>query len=449
MRRREFLELLGVATGWHFAARDIAMSAGQGDKMSERDGLIYALGNRGLWSTPTGADPTGETDNTDLLQAWIDAGIANGNPMFLPYGMYKISNELLADLSSSRDNPFYLHGIPGQSWLMPTAHGFNGLRVRGRGGNVYPHGELAGISVWGPNTKVNFADGCAGIVLDNYPMFIQRDLTVAKKLIGFDYINNCYDNAAYNLTVPRASPCHLGINIRNGPQSGSDMTWYNTQIQGTGHAINIQGGGGGYSFFGGQIGTASYTRDDGMGVIQLGWDYMGEVAHGGLPGVSFYRMTMEGINNRWAIRSYGDVQAIFNQCSYYSSNYTPETTAIGLLKATNAGSSMFTFNQCAHAGHWACALESMVEISGSSTGNNLVENDWFFSWPGINTHDASNDTRAGTFGGNNYNPISWGFQAGLASRGGYQDKLILGGKLLRMNGATLEWSADNITWTSV
>jgi Pectate lyase superfamily protein len=47
--------------------------------------------------TQHGADPTDTTDSTAAIQASVNAAIAGGQPLYLPYGTYKVSNDIDID----------------------------------------------------------------------------------------------------------------------------------------------------------------------------------------------------------------------------------------------------------------------------------------------------------------------------------------------------------------
>ena len=89
-----------------------------------------------------------------------------------------------------------------------------------------------------------------------------------------DLINNNFGDEFDNIRTYQNS-CNVGINLRTGNQSGSDLSFYNMWVVGPVAGVSISGGGGGYHFWGGQIGTDNNTSpQDLTAAIILCKDYL-------------------------------------------------------------------------------------------------------------------------------------------------------------------------------
>lgn len=305
-------------------------------------------------------DRTGESDVTDALNAWLDAGIANGDPMFLPAGTYRTGDELVAE--GRMDDTMFLMGAgTRRAVIAPTRNTHDGLRVRIPGARA--KGRLQGIGVASTAPLPDTPNGRAAFVVDDTPLLILSDLDAMGFDIGFDFVNNCFNCAGYNIATPRFDTVNCGLNLRECIQSGSDLHFYNTSFGGRRHAVAIAGRGGGYHFFGGQWGanTAALPLGDDFGVIQLGYDYASQSVLGGLGPILFSGLAIEGPKNSWMIRSFEEVVATFNQFSFLASARTDR--CLGILKMTEAHNSVLTFTGC-NIGQSFFASDRVVDITG-------------------------------------------------------------------------------------
>ena len=391
-------------------------------------------------------DNTGQWDVTDALNAWLAAGVANGDPMFLPAGVYRTGGELVA---SGRDgDTIHFFGAGAQrSVIAPASNGRNGLRVAIPG--IRAKGRVQGIGVRCAQPLPTWPNGAAAFMIDGTPLLVLSDLDAVGFDVGFDFINNCYNCSGYNLATPRFDSANCGLNLREGVQSGSDLHFYNTSFGGRRHAVSIAGLGGGYHFFGGQWGAnaAGITLGDGHGVIQLGYDYATQTKLGGLGSLLFSGLGIEGPKDCWMIRSFDEVVATFNQFSFLASAGTDR--CLGILKMTDAKNSVLTFQGCnVGTGHFA--RERVVEVEGDWDSFLLSEGGW---------HCANGTDLGGTAQGGMWlrslahHARGWGDEHGIGvgqcALPGKHPMMLIGGGAIRYSRGRLQSSTDGERWTDL
>jgi hypothetical protein len=291
-------------------------------------------------------DRTGTEDATSVLNSWIRRLVANGDKGEMGHGMFRTSGPLIATGGAS----LRLSGNgPLATQIRTAGSDYPAVHIKLTTG-IEPSGWIEGIGVAGPNP--NPTTGNAGFLVDATTLFELRNLDVHNCDIAYDWVNNCFNGSGYNLSASRFFSCNVGIYLRRGFQSGSDMNFYNSNITALLHSYCIEGGGGGFAFFGGQCGTGNSTSVDTNGVIQLGWDYINQVEHDGLVSVLFSRVGLEGWHGCHGIRAYGENNVKFDSCSFNASAATAGQIALDIFKGTNLKNSVISFESCNVTGHY-------------------------------------------------------------------------------------------------
>jgi hypothetical protein len=324
------------------------------------------------FSTPANnglaVDPTGMIDSTTGLMKHLAMLTRNGDAGYWGPGTYLTSSELIAT-----DGPITLMGAGPQRTIVKTvSSAFNGLRIN-TGGGLQPTGRLFGIGVLGPVPRPSTKN--AGIVLDNSPLFVLDHCQASNFDIGFDFINNCFNACGYNLSVPRFGTCNVGVYLRRGVQSGSDIKFYNSLLFPWLHAICVEGQGGGFSFFGGQVSALNTALADQNGVLMLGWDYINKTEFDGVGLLLLQQIEWEGWVGCHAIRQYGEAQATFRDCAFTATQRSRQ--ALAVYMGTNLKNSIIKWDGCAVSGLYADP--HLATMSGNWPGNPrpLRQTDWY------------------------------------------------------------------------
>lgn len=327
----------------------------------------------GMASTPENnglsVDRSGVYDCTTALNVWLQALVRNGDVGELGAGSFRTSSTLVAAGGKS----LRLSGNGAQSsMIMPTGNTYPAFEVNLTGNQFVPSGILSGIGIIGPSPRP--VNGQAGILLNQTSLFKLEDIDVQNEDIGFDFINDCYDSSGWNLSVSRFGTCNVGINIRAGAQSGSDLKFFNTNLSPWLHAVSIAGLGGGYSFFGGQWGANNSISSDANGIAMLCWDYVSQEVVGSVVNLLVEGVGLEGWQGCHAIRSYDEVQARFSSMSFNASQSTPGLQALDIFKGTAMKNSIVAFESCNATGVFSNAQLGSVEGQWASP---LRQSNWY------------------------------------------------------------------------
>lgn len=332
------------------------------------------LRSSGEASTPENngltVDRTGTNDSTSALNTWLGRLVANGDWGELGAGTFKTS----AALVTGSGNSLRLGGNGTQSTIIaPTGSTYPAIHVN-LGNNLQPSGWIKGIGVVGPSP--NPTGQQAGFLIDNTPLFVLDTLDVHNCDIGYDAINNCFNLVGYNLNTSRFQSCNVGISLRAGSQSGSDIKFYNTILTAAIFAVCIAGGGGGYAFYGGQWSAVAASPDDANGVIQIGWNYFNNTSLTGVDNTLFSGISLEGYRGCHGIRAYGETQAKFDTMSFNGSA-SSGVEAIDIFKGTALNNSIITFDSCNVVGTFTAA--KLGSIAGNFGGNPtpLRQTNWY------------------------------------------------------------------------
>lgn len=321
-----------------------------------------------------GAKGDNSTDDTAALQAALDKSAELRIPLFIPAGNYKISAGLVANsdkFSTSGDRNIMIYGAGGTSTrIIPTSSTtFDVLTIQNAssgvvGSGIAPSGYIRDIFIEGPTS--NPTGYKRGLLLKGMRQFEVHNVTVKKMPIGFDMIDNCYGTVYYNCRTQLVS---VGMNLRHGSISGSDMNFYNCWFAGNIAAVHISPDGGGWHFFGGQLGggNARTVDDDDAGAIIIGKDY--EAGNIGTVGnIIFDGIDFEGIRYMHTFRSFGPTTMTVRNSSFLQTDTSTAGKAaatISVLKATGSGQSKFIFTNNGMKGFWKGA--KAIDIVGQGS----------------------------------------------------------------------------------
>lgn len=307
---------------------------------------------------PVGADPTGVSDSFTAIQAAITLAISSGKCVYLPKGTYISSASLIA-----ASNSFCLDAA-GASTTSITASGagYNTL-VIGPGSVTYvgPNGHISDITLVG---KSRTADGHSALQLSGTVQYDVSRVTVATADIGFDLINNNYGVQFNDVRACFGGTCNVGVNLRTGAQSGSDISFNNPWISGVVAAMYMSGGGGGYHIYGGQLGggIGIGSPSDTSGTVVMGKDYLSGAV--GETTADFHGTSFEGTNDVWVFRTYSQIQLkTFGIYANPSDNVHP---AIGFYKGTAMANSRIDIDGTTLSGYWSGA--AMLSFAGTNGG---------------------------------------------------------------------------------
>jgi hypothetical protein len=312
---------------------------------------------------PTGADPTGATDSYAAIQAAITAAIAQNRELLIPAGTYIVSAGLTAP-----SNAFRMRGAGANvTSITASTSGYNTLTIGTGTGVVEPSGYVRDIHLLGNSRTSN--SGISALQLDGVRQYEVDSVTADTDDIGFDLINNCYGSQFTNIRGGFGGTLNVGVNLRTGAQSGSDISFYNPWVIGQIAGVEMSGGGGGYHFWGGQLGAGEGTAmaTDTSGTVILGKDYLTGTT--GEFSADFHGTSFEGTDYVWAFRGFDQGSLVTN--GIYLNPASSSAPAIGVYKNTNDKNSAINFRGTVISGFWSNA--SLIVRSGGSPHLQLVE----------------------------------------------------------------------------
>lgn len=316
-------------------------------------------------STFAGVDPTGATDSFTGLQNAINAAATASVELYLPAGTYKTSANLHANASQ-----FRMRGAgPAVTSITASATGYNVLTIgTGTDGNQGPNGYVQGIHLIGA-TVPSSPTGISCLQLNAMLHYRVVDMQADTCDIGFDMINNNFATQFENIRGGFGGTLNVGLYLRNGAQSGSDISIYNAWINGKIAGVNIGDSGGGYHFYGGQItaGQGTGSPNDLAASVILCKDYLTS-AHGSCD-AEFFGTSFEGTDFAWIFRAFDQVNL-----ATYSISINPtsgSTPAIGVFKVDTApGNGRLSMHDTALSGNFS---NSVLLTGINSTGVFLTE----------------------------------------------------------------------------
>lgn len=313
--------------------------------------------------TPSGGD------DYPALQNAINASIANGlcKEVYIPPGNWHSSQGLVANAECVK-----LRGDPRATVINFTGTGFNGITVGdGAGDQAMPTGYTFGFRLVGPG-KSNA--GFAGLQINGLTQYEVDSVTSDGWDIGFDAVNNNYGSQWTNIRACFNNPCNVGLNLRTGSQSGSDLAFNNDWIAGNICGVSVSPGGGGYHFYGGQIGTANTTSyNDNSGSVCIGKDYLTGSTSGGAAEADFYGTSFEDTNYGWVFRGFEQASIEAHYTSMNPSNCS--VPGIGVYKNTNFQVGKLALYDTALSGCYnntGAAGSPLIQISGIQGNQNAA-----------------------------------------------------------------------------
>ncbi|AFD25832.1 hypothetical protein [Deinococcus gobiensis] len=210
--------------------------------------------------------------------------------------------------------------------------------------------------------------GTASLTVDGLYYAAISDLVVRNNTIGFDLRNNCF-GSDYARCNAQSDFFKVGLNLRTGSQSGNDLFFRNCWLGGQNTAVCISPGSGGFGFYGGQMsaGVGQSGPNDLWGVITWGRDY-GTGATGGIGRVGLYTVDMEGYQNVWGLRGYGQVSLGIYETALipYGPYFSPQfRAALGVLKMDGAADSQITLRNLSGQGNAPAQGYPLAEINGA------------------------------------------------------------------------------------
>jgi hypothetical protein len=281
--------------------------------------------------------------------------------------------------------------------ITASSSGYNTLTI-GPGGPQFVggSGSLKAIALKGyPANQVRSGISC--LQLNGVVQYRCDDVTLADNDIGLDLINNNYGSQFSNLRAGFGGSVNVGINLRTGSESGSDLGFANAWVSGNLAGVQMSPGGGGYHFWGGQIncGAKLDAINDDAGAIVMGRDYlsgkMGEC------NADFHGTSFEGVR-------YAHIFRVFDQVnlSLFSASVNPSSSsapAIDFFRGTNIKGSRILAINVALTGYFSGPY--LVSAAGAYSGT---------FWREIDTYNAAN---AVTIGGVKGGVASMAAQSGI------------------------------------
>jgi hypothetical protein len=255
--------------------------------------------------------PTGDPETDDpMVRYHARRAVSTGQELRVGGGAY-------AMLAALDVPPIWMTGCPGRS-IFDFPAGSHGIVVGPKTGqtDIGPAGEISGVRV---RRASRDTDG-AGITLRGVIQVSVRNCRAGGFHRGFDLINNCYGSEFRNCRSLFAEN-YFAVTLREGSQSGSDITFDNCWMSGQFAAYAMAGGGGGYRITHGQASMGSEPQalpgptSEGVGVFVMGRDpFTG--AKVGLGSVTITQVDVEGWTRFPAIQTYDQVDLVVRDSAF-------------------------------------------------------------------------------------------------------------------------------------
>lgn len=303
-------------------------------------------------------DPSGATDSYIGLQAAVNQAIAANAELYLPKGTYKTSATIVAP-----SNTFKMRCAGAViTTISASAGGYDTFVVGPSSFNASPNGYIQDCTFSGL-TRAAASSGNTALKIKSMIQMQLIDVALDNDDICLDYIGNSFGTQINNLRAGINGNCNVGINLRNGGQSGSDLTFINPWVMGNVAAVHIAGSGGGYHFWGGQLGGGVNNGgdNDNNGTIIMGKDYL-TGSTSGESSIDIVGTSFEPTNNVWAFRTYNQVKI-----SIYGAYFNPASTthkAIGFYKGTGMAKSRIFLSNSTISGNWSGA--NLLSFAGAT-----------------------------------------------------------------------------------
>lgn len=418
--------------------RDIAAAVAAGDSTHDDEHVdIQGRVNALIGKTYIDAVARGLAKDGSDQSAFLNSLLAEGSCVVIPGG----GNVTLDSAVSTTKTYSELIGYGGPTLDFTNAG--DGLTIGpGSGGSgIEPSGYVQGIKIQGSGgTSPQTAQGGAtGLTLDGMRQHRVVDVYVEGYDIAFDFINNCYGSTMENCRALFGRN-NVGLNLRTGPQSGSDLTFTNCWLMGRIAAVYVAGDGIGYEFQSGQYACGHDDAAAAEGVFVINKDYLTNSTSGKVPGIHFRAVVFEGWYSAPAFLTHGQVQASVVGCRFLGTRLTDLATRI--LEQIDPTHSSWSFLGNYIRGEFSAA--DLLNITGTQgSRNEIFEAGWYSSTPStVNSVSQSGDWMPALQHQSNVD-------IGMATYRESDAVIKLGGGYLRFNGATLESSTDGSTWSAV
>ncbi len=312
-----------------------------------------------------GAVGNGTIDDTAALKAAIAAAIAAKVPLYLPPGTYKTTEALKAEAAN-----FCIFGA-GQEWsiLKPNSAAFDALTIGTGSPGIMPSGYARDFQIAGGGSTAEIAKtgvasttGKAALKLNGVCLFEVTNVGVTGSFdIGFDLVNNCYGSTFKNART-NLNSCRVGLNLREGLQSGNDLTFFNCWLSGEVAAAHVSPNAGGIHFVGGQLNSnrQATVAEDLKGSLIIGKDYTTGTATGETANVSLAGIDFEGSPYTWFIRGFNQQVISIFDCSFLGT----ATTTIGVYKNAAFGNSHVSMLNARLRGTFSANASALATVSG-------------------------------------------------------------------------------------
>lgn len=330
---------------------------------------IGTAGLRGKFVSGPVLDASDFGPNTlATLQTCRDACIAQRKVMYVPAGDWPIGSTF--DINA---NGFRLLG-DGPSTRFVTSGDYDGIVIGPNAGGppIGPSGWASSFQVFRNTLRPN--NGHSGLTIRRQPEFIVDAVTVHQGFdVAFDFIDNCYMAAMYNCRATFGGN-NVGLLLRTGPQSGSDLSFYSNNFGGFKAAVWMDRDGGGYRFFGGQwsAGDSDTVDRTDLGILTVGRGYFDGLV-GGVPAITMVGVSFEGGWRRWHIYAQEKIWLEMIQQNF-NAVQAGANAMLGIVRCANAQNSRLAFRSGSYHGNPPKTSEK--SITGANAGFRLLEENW-------------------------------------------------------------------------
>ncbi|MDP4096256.1 hypothetical protein OIN60_05660 [Paenibacillus sp. P96] len=308
-------------------------------------------------------------DNYTALQNAIDTCADLGAELVLPNGILNISQGIV----STRTN-FFIRGR-GATVIRTTDPAVTALRLGpGLVGTplLDPAGYISNLSIQGPSARPT--TNSAGLVLNGVRGLDIHNVKSTNFTFGFDLQNNCFRTTFHKVQTEFGST-QVGLLLRGQDAglwgSGSDLVFINCWLYGERAGVWIHRDGGGYHFYGGQLGMGYnlIADNDAWGCMVIGMDYFDNSKIGVVGNIDVIGIDFEGYHHGWGIRGYG--RAIFksSNCSFLGTSATH--MAMGIIKVSPAENGQWGFESYNIDGQFS--QTQLAQFSGQGSHMSLYD----------------------------------------------------------------------------
>jgi hypothetical protein len=412
----------------------------------------YQSNGRAILVPDVAAD--GATDDTQAMQDAVNQAVAEAKLLLLPAGRIRCTGEINATIPTSfPQHGFYMQGMGGSRTTLQFKYNGHGLVVGAASGQAQTNdagGVISDLRLEGnPGTlgpPPALRSGYNGLQLRGMPQFSVENVSAHGWDSAFELRNNCW-GAQFKNCVAKYSYNNVGMNLRQGQHTGSDISFFNCWLHGRIAGYYIGANSGGYRIKHGQI-SCGANSTQGEGGMVIGRDYLtGDTGQAGI--VSVEGVDLEGI---WApapfVRAYDRITAAFRDCSFLSTG-SGASAASRILHWTNPGNGNFTFEGNCAFGQFGADDILKIDGAGLQPNGYIMEYGWVSSHGNVVT-PAYNEqlTSLLAWPGNATNHRSKGVAIRRTNNLG---RVVMGGGELRINSGVLEmWNPSlSAAWDKI